>query len=217
MDRKRKITWAVLIIVAVCIKIFSLFPSAVEHYYSSGIYPLISRTQRILLGWIPFSVGDIFYAIIVIWILAKLFSFLRKLFLRRLTRAYFFYAVRRIVFLCLWIYILFNLTWGLNYNRLGIAYQLQLDVKPYSTAELSETLQMIVDRLNETDSAAHIKRPELSNKHFLFREAVASYHDLEKQNSFFAYHSPSVKPSIFSYAGDYLGFTGYYNPFSGEA
>jgi hypothetical protein len=217
MDRKRKITWIVLIIVAVAIKIFSLFPFAVEHYYSSGIYPVISRTQRILLGWIPFSVGDIFYAIIFIWIFAKLFSFLRKLFLRRLTRAYFLYAVRRIIFLCLWIYILFNLTWGLNYNRLGIAYQLQLDVKPYSTGELSDMLQIIVDRLNETDSIAHIKRLELTNEHFLFSEAVTSFHDLKKQNNLFAYHSASVKSSIFSYAGDYLGFTGYYNPFSGEA
>ncbi|HLY70418.1 MAG TPA: DUF3810 domain-containing protein [Puia sp.] len=217
MDRKRKITWIVLIIAAIAIKIFSLFPTAVEHYYSSGIYPVVSRTQRILLGWIPFSAGDIFYAAIFIWILVRLVSFLKKLFLRRLTRAYFLYVVRRIIFLCLWIYILFNLTWGLNYNRLGIAYQLQLDVKPYSTAELKETLQMIVDRLNETDSMAHVDRPELTNKHFLFREAVVSYHDLERQNNFFAYHSPSVKSSIFSYAGNYLGFTGYYNPFSGEA
>jgi hypothetical protein len=217
MDRKRKITWIVLIVVAIGIKIFSLFPTAVEHYYSSGIYPVISRTQRILLGWIPFSIGDIFYVIIFIWILEKLISFLRKLFLRRLTLAYFLYAVRRVIFLCLWIYILFNLTWGLNYNRLGIAYQLQLEVKPYSTTELTEAMQIIVDRLNETDSIAHIKRGELTNKHFLFSEAVGSYQGLEKQNSFFAYHSPSVKSSIFSYAGNYLGFTGYYNPFSGEA
>src|SRR5687768_14965936 len=28
---------------------------------------------------------------------------------------------------------------------------------------------------------------------------------------------PSIKPSFYSYAGNYLGFSGYYNPFSGEA
>jgi len=217
MSRRRKITWIILIIAAVAVKIFSLFPPAVEKYYSAGIYPVISRTQRILLGWIPVSVGDIFYAVIIIWILAKIISFLRKLFLRRLTRAYFLYAAQKIIFLCLWIYIAFNIAWGLNYNRLGIAYQLQLNVKKYSTAELSEMLQIIVDRLNATDSLAHSKRAELANKHFLFAEAVDSYRDLEKQQNFFAYHSPSVKPSIFSYVGDYLGFTGYYNPFSGEA
>lgn len=33
----------------------------------------------------------------------------------------------------------------------------------------------------------------------------------------FRYSYPSVKPSIYSYLGNYLGFTGYYNPFTGEA
>jgi len=47
--------------------------------------------------------------------------------------------------------------------------------------------------------------------------AVVSYKKLEMTNAGFVYLSPSVKPSIFSYLGDYLGFTGYYNPFSGEA
>jgi len=217
MNRKRKITWIVLIIIVVAIKIFSLFPSAVEQYYSIGIYPVIARTQRILLGWIPFSVGDIFYAIIVIWIVVKIISFLRKLFLKRLSRAYFLYVLQKIIFLCLWIYVVFNISWGLNYNRLGIAHQLQLDVKPYTTAELTEILQIIVDRLNATDSLAHIKRNQLKDKHILFTESVKAYHELSQENNVFTYSSPSVKPSIFSYPGDYLGFTGYYNPFSGEA
>ncbi len=217
MNRKRKITWIVLIIIVVFIKIFSLFPSAVEQYYSTGIYPVIARTQRILLGWIPFSVGDIFYAIIVVWIIVKIISFLRKLFSKRLSRAYFFYVLQKIIFLCLWIYAVFNISWGLNYNRLGIAHQLQLDVKPYSTDELSEILQIIVNRLNATDSLAHVKRNQLEDRHVLFTESVKAYHNLDQKNNFFTYSSPSVKPSIFSYPGDYLGFTGYYNPFSGEA
>ncbi|HLZ85892.1 MAG TPA: DUF3810 family protein, partial [Puia sp.] len=33
----------------------------------------------------------------------------------------------------------------------------------------------------------------------------------------FGYPSPAVKASFYSYLGDYLGFGGYYNPFTGEA
>ena len=33
----------------------------------------------------------------------------------------------------------------------------------------------------------------------------------------FAYRVHSVKPSLFSYPGLYIGFAGYYNPFTGEA
>src|SRR5579871_684494 len=210
MSRKRKITWIILIIVCITIKIFSLFPAAVEYYYSTGIYPVIAHALRILFGWIPFSVG-------VIWGIVKAISFLRKLFLGRLKWVYFLYVLQKIIFIFLWIYVLFNLLWGLNYNRLGIASQLQLNVKTYSTEELSEVLQMIVERLNATDSLAQVEREQLHNKHILFSEAVNAYVKVEKENRFLAYPSPSVKSSIFSYAGNYFGFTGYYNPFSGEA
>ena len=115
------------------------------------------------------------------------------------------------------IYVAFNLLWGLNYNRKGIAYQLQLDVKPYSTTELSAILKLIVERLNTLDSASRLQRNELKRKSVLFANSVKAYQHLENENIIFGYASPSVKPSIFSYAGNWLGFTGYYNPFSGEA
>jgi hypothetical protein len=50
-----------LAIVSILVKIFSLNPAAVEKYYTFGFYPVISSILRTLLGWIPFSVGDIFY------------------------------------------------------------------------------------------------------------------------------------------------------------
>ena len=35
----------------------------IEKYYSNGIYPPISSFFRIILGWIPFSVGDVLLAL----------------------------------------------------------------------------------------------------------------------------------------------------------
>ncbi len=217
MSRRRKITWIVLVVFAGFIKVFSFFPVAVEKYYSLGVYPFVSRAQRIALGWIPFSVGDIFYLTVLIWGTVKLFGFTKRLFLGRLTGAYLLYMVQRIVFGCLWIYIVFNLAWGLNYNRTGIANQLQLQVRNYSTTDLQEVLQVIVSRLNDADSMAHVKRPWLAQHAYLFMEAVRSYKELAIRYDFATYKSPSVKRSLFSYLGNYLGFTGYYNPFSGEA
>jgi hypothetical protein len=40
---------------------------------------------------------------------------------------------------------------------------------------------------------------------------------LSAQDTRFRYASPSVKSSFFNYIDDYLGFGGYYNPFTGEA
>lgn len=214
---RKKISWIIWLALAVIIKIFSFFPGIIEKYYSTGIYIFIARFLRMVFGWVPFSIGDIFYAVIGIYLFYKLSSFLKKLFKKQLDKKYFFYLIRNIGFAVLVIYVVFNLLWGLNYNRKGIAYQLQLNVQPYSATDLSDILKIIVERLNTLDSAARLHRDELKNKNILFYNSIDAYKNLETSNHIFGYASPSVKPSIFSYAGDYLGFTGYYNPFSGEA
>ena len=217
MISRRQTGWIILIGITVVVKVFSFFPEAVEKYYSRGIYPVIARLLRILFGWIPISVGDIFYVIMFVWLIAALVSFLKKIFRGRITRDWLVYTLSRIVQFCLGLYILFNILWGLNYDREGIAYQLQLQVKPYSTDELKTVLQLIADRINQLDSASRFERDKLKKKKYLFAESVQSYQKLSGYDSIFEYASPSVKPSIFSYLGNYLGFSGYYNPFSGEA
>jgi hypothetical protein len=217
MGMNRKIIWIVLAVLALFIRIFSLFPGAVEKYYSDGFYPVIARLQRILFGWIPFSIGDIFYGIAAVWLLYSLFRFVRTIVRKKAGRGYFLSAARRLVFCLLLVYATFNLFWGLNYNRNGIARQFQLQVHPYSTASLVDLLQLIVTRLNTLDSTARDNRAALSSKRNLFNGSVESYRNLSARDSRFAYPSPSVKPSIFSYVGNYLGFSGYYNPFTGEA
>ena len=41
------------------VQLASKNPEFIETYYSNGIYPYISSFFRILLGWVPFSVGDV--------------------------------------------------------------------------------------------------------------------------------------------------------------
>jgi hypothetical protein len=217
MFRKRKITWIVLVSSVILIKIFSLFPGAVERCYSTGLYPVIARLQRLLFGWIPFSIGDLFYAVTAVWLLYSLFFLIRNLALRQAGKEYLLSVGRRIVFYLLLLYVVFNISWGLNYDRKGIADQLQLQVQPYSTAELSDMVKLMVIRLNDLDSLAHADRAALASHRHLFEGAIASYKDLSARDPRFAYPLPSVKSSIFSIIGSYLGFSGYYNPFSGEA
>jgi hypothetical protein len=214
---KRYGRWVMVVSLALLIKIFSFFPDAVEKYYATGVYPIMARLLRILFGWIPISLGDLLYIFIFIWLLVKTIAFLRKLFTKRISVPYLVYVLSRLAWFCLMIYVLFNLLWGLNYDRRGIAYQLQLDVQPYSTGELDTAVQLIVEKLNALDSASMVSRDSLKYKSFLVRESVQSYKNLFTREQLFQYKSPSVKPSIVSYLGNYLGFTGYYNPFSGEA
>ena len=217
MQVRRNIGWVLLIAISVCIKIFSLFPDAVEKYYSTGAYPVIAHGMRILTGWVPISVGDILYFLVGIRILVKAFQFIKRIIQRQVSKPYFIYMLKRALAYVLGIYILFNLLWGLNYDRKGIGYQLGLEEKAYSNAELKDLVQDIVFRLNNLDSTARITRNRLQQKKNLFSGCGDSFKRLSAMNPVFAYPAPSIKSSLFSYLGNYLGFTGYYNPFSGEA
>lgn len=217
MSIRRKITWVCLIVAAVAIKIFSFYPEAVERLYSRGLYPVVARLQRVLFGWIPFSVGDLVYAAAVILLIYGLIRGLRRLIRRQAGRGWLLRGLGRVLFVLLWVYVLFNVLWGLNYNRLGIAEQLRLEVKPYTTAELDSLTGYLLGELKVLDSPGRVGRADLARMPVLRGGAVRAYDSLAADEPRFAYRSRSVKASLFSYPGAYMGFGGYYNPFTGEA
>jgi hypothetical protein len=217
MSVRRKITWICLAFLAAVIKLLSFFPSAVERYYSGEVYVFLSRLQRMLFGWVPFSVGDVLYAAVVIWLVVGLVRMIRTFVRREAGRSWFISFIRRTAFACLWVYVLFNGLWGLNYDRRGIAYQLQLKVHPYNSEELKMLTITLIKRLNETDSLALVNRPALNRSGCVFGGAITAYDNLGRNDDRFSYPFPSVKSSLFSYIGLYIGYSGYYNPFTGEA
>lgn len=207
-----------LVILTVLIKWASLYPDWVEKNYTYGIYPFISRAQRVIFGWIPFSVGDLFYSFLVLVIIFRTYRFFRLLFRKKLTRSYFSSGLQQAIFFCLFVYVFFNLLWGLNYNRVGIARQLELNVKAYSTGELDTLCSALQSKLNYyANIVSEEQRDSLNRKRSLFGEGDKAYEYAARHYSFLDYRKKSVKPSLFSYLGNYLGFQGYYNPFSGEA
>ncbi len=82
MHWKRFRPWLIPVLIAAGIKFFSFFPDAVEKYYSTGVYPLISRLLRLLFGWMPFSVGDMLYAAGFIYLVISLVRFFTRAFRR---------------------------------------------------------------------------------------------------------------------------------------
>lgn len=210
-------SWVLLIVLAIAIKWVSLYPEWIEKNYTYGIYPVLAAFQRILFGWIPFSIGDLVYAFLILVILFRTGRFFKFLFTKQLTRKYFISALQQLIFFFLFLYVFFNLLWGLNYNRTGIAAQLNLQVEKYELAELDTLTSALQQRLNEYALLiTQEEKNKLRKKKRLFDAAVQAYKTATIQYPFLKYKPPSIKPSLFSYAGNYLGFQGYNNPFSGE-
>ncbi len=209
--------WVLLIVLTILIKWASWYPGWVEHNYSRGVYPVIAKTQRFLFGWLPFSIGDVFYGFLIMIVIYKVLKFFKLLFTRKLNRKYFVMALQQGIFIMLFLYVFFNLFWGLNYNRKGIAYQLDLEVKTYTLTDLDTLTNVIQNKLNYyAEFVTMEQRDSFNRKSRLFSSAVKAYSEVAKKYPFLKYKPRSIKPSIFSYLGNYLGFQGYYNPFSGE-
>lgn len=170
-----------------------------------------------MLGWIPFSVGDLFYGAAGAYLLYSLIKFIRRIVKRKADRKYYQNVALNFITAALAVYVVFNVFWGLNYNRRGIDYQLKLDKLDYNNEDLAIVAQLVAQKMNALQPSSKVTRKSLQKKKYLFSHAIGAYDNLSENIPFISYSRPSVKPSIYSYLGNYLGFTGYYNPFSGEA
>jgi Protein of unknown function (DUF3810) len=214
---KKKYKWLILLAIVIAIKLFSLNKGRVEAYYSTGIYPWIAKTLRFLFGWLPFSIGDIAYGLVVCWLLWKLIGFIRMVIKRKVTKACLWQGIQKTVWFGMVIYVCFNVLWGLNYNRVGIASQLNLKVGKYDTADVSIINAVLLQKVNAYKAGLVAGNIAYPDNRQLFKKVTQAYDAAKLRFPFLSYEVVSQKTSLWGWLGNYTGFTGYYNPFSGEA
>ena len=215
--RSKWLQWLVPILLAIIIRSISSFPNLVEPLYSIRIYPYIAQIQRLSFGWLPFSLGDIFYAVLIGYLLYLFIRFAIAFIQKKISWLDFKKRILQFIKIVIWLYILFSTLWGLNYERQGIATQLQLKNTPYTTEALKDLLCDVTEQMNAT-------RAELGDSNYVYsseRETIKmsyeAYQTVKLQYPFLAYHNLSVKPSLLTELVSYAGYSGYYNPFTGEA
>ncbi|MBC7652366.1 MAG: DUF3810 domain-containing protein, partial [Deinococcales bacterium] len=195
----------------------SYFPAVIETYYSLRIYKYIADFQRIITGFMPFSIGDIFYASLVVIGIYWIIKFIKLLINNQLVKCHFILGSIKFLKIFLWLYIVFNGLWGLNYNRLGIGSQLNLKQIDYTTEELKAMTCDIVEKLNNSRLALGDSNYQYPKHTSTYYQALTAYQQANKSFSFLDYQHYSVKSSLLSLVVSYAGYSGYYNPFTGEA
>lgn len=215
--KKKWLFVLLLLVLAVGIKWYSASAQRVETGYATGFYTGLAKFLRVLFGWLPFSVGDLLYGLFVLWIIIKLVKGIKLLLQKKATWKGFGRRCLKTGILLLFLYVVFNGLWGINYNRQGIASQLDVKVDSINYDDLKQTTAVLIEKLNSTKKyLVQNKVPYPSNKD-LFKKVEAAYSNAQKQFPFLAYDPISMKPSLWGWLGNYTGFTGYYNPFTGEA
>ena len=214
---KKIIQLFILTAIVLAIKIFSLFPEAVEKIYSQGLYTYISRLLRTSLGFIPFSVGDILYTIFGLWLIYSIIKFLITFFKTKQKKLLLRKSVYPFLSTLLYIYIFFYILWGLNYSRLGMAQQLDLNMQDeYTTEELVSLTSELIQKTNAFRKDIQYKSIDTSF-HTLKQQAIRAYVNTSEELPFLAYKNQSIKIPVYNVLGNYLGYSGYINPFTNEA
>jgi len=194
------------------VKLLSLFPEVIERIYSNGIYVYSSNFFRIVLGSIGFSVGDIIYGIVIVYLIFKIIKIRKSITLKS--------SVIGVLKGFSVFYFLFNLMWGLNYYRTPLSEKMNLTYE-YTLDDLLS----FTDKIIEKSNALHLEIVENDSlivvnpytTHEIYEMAQSSYNSLSKKYPEFTYINHSVKSSLISIPLSYMGFGGYMNPFTGEA
>src|SRR5215813_13883169 len=128
----------------------SLMSEEVESFYSKFVFYYITRGLSSINKYVHnIAIGEVFFALTVIWFSLWSLWYLRRSF-RRETRLY--HVVKVFFLQILWamgiLVPIFLAFWGLNYQRLPLAETLSLDRTPTRTGELESIGLQIVSGVN---------------------------------------------------------------------
>lgn len=195
-------------------KVLALFPEFVERYYSNGLYLYLSKISRIVLGWIPFSVGDLCYTILFFfifkWIYKNRIGFFKNWKTNGLTILSFVSVL----------YFLFHFLWGINYYRIPLHEKIGID-KEYTKEQLVALTVKLIAKTN----ALQFQIEKDTTKKVVFNYSEQEMYEMSpngyglmmNQLSTIEYKNESIKSSLYSLPLSYMGFGGYLNPFTNEA
>lgn len=192
-------------------------PQWVERYYTQGFYVVYLRIITACTNLFPFSVGDVLYfgvGLFLLWKIRQIWILNRK----RKPRIYAY--LRLAVKGCLLFYVAFTLLWGFNNYRVPLTTQLDLQ-QGYSKEELLDLTQQIIQETNTLqliitrDSLQSVVIP--FDKKQILADAQVGIQTLSTATQWFVYYNQKAKGSLYSLPLTYMGFSGYVNPFTLEA
>ena len=228
-EKRNKVLTILLFVQIGIVYLLSNFPNFIDQFYSNGIYKLISSFLRSIFGWVPFSVGDVLYTIILILMLRFFVQIIKERFKYIKIQLFQLGAFISVLYFC------FYFLWGLNYSRSPIAHSLGLELEEtiidlktnsqptgkYKIKKLENLTNKFLDRLIslQLELVPHDSIAVLVpySKSEILKSTSLGYKNLSEVFPQFEYHPSSIKKSIFSLPLTYMGFAGYFNPLSGEA
>lgn len=212
--KKNKLSFIVFFI-DILLFIFTFFPYFIEKYYVPYFFTFFSLCIRTVIHIFPCSMGDILYSIICAFFILKLIIILKNKqpFLTKLKKIGIF-----IFKIALWFYLIFNVVWGLNYHRPSVLIKMNMQLpQTYTLNELTKLKEVVILKMNENRKQISTEEVRKMNQTQIIKNVIQQIQILQIQYPFLNVKFPSIKKSVFSIVGDYLSYSGYFNPFTQES
>ncbi len=212
-----KTLWIILLPVQwLLFSVINSYPHFVEVWYSEGLYGFLSFLLRAVTKWLPFSFGEIAVYFLILFIPYYLFGGIYRISKKKQTAFSFITgSLTTLIATGSIIYFLFMVLWGFNYHREPLV---NVAGKKFSTEQLKSLCEILITETNENRKAiGDSGELQKIKKSDIISDAYNSYIDLKIGNRNLYYALPSVKSILFTGLFSYLGVTGIYNPFTGEA
>ncbi len=207
--------WFFIFILIRLIGYFTTFPDKIFPKINLFITKAASRFSSLL----PFSLGDVFYTILGIFLLIFFVKFLRRIKdknwikIRKMT-SFFFIGFTFFT-------LIFYFFWGFNYYKTPVK-------ENYNTEEMSlEELKHLAEfYLNKSIEIRELVKEgkdgvfefQLSDEELQYEISVSASELMRfKELRLNPPAQPNLKKSLYSTVFSYLGVLGYYNPFTSEA
>ncbi len=217
MDNKKtyKILTILLVMQWAFLRIIAQYPAIIEKYYTLGLYVYISKFLSLLFGWIPFSVGDILYALLAVVVIINIYKTIKG------KKLHFKNTLFKIGGFVSIFFFIFHLNWGLNYFRQPVHKTLNFENERYTANELVDFTEKLILKINQVHLTI-TKNDTLVVENGLKKQEIKEisynvYKQFQKKYPQFYHENLKAKYSLFSVPLTYMGFAGYLNPFTNEA
>lgn len=163
------------------------------------------------MGGGSWSVGDLFYILVSLWLLFLVFSCIRSL-LKKKKKGWEYLFPLYISVVFLWVF--FDLSWGLNYYRTPFHVYLNLEITEVDQDTYSELIEDYILKTNELREEIEVSNLDMERAK---KEISAWIHQDSRWENYLSKHSLRLKKPIFSPFISYTLVSGYFNPFTHEA
>lgn len=202
----------------IAVWVISHWPLVITEYYTNYIFKPFSNALRLITSSFPFAIGELVYLLIIIiliinsieWLMHNKNEYSKSIFWKTAAINCFNIIVK--------LFVIFELFWGLNYQKMPPSKEFQLTVSSNYTESQMDSLSLeLIKQLNNTRLKMGNFDPKYMNFDSILSQNRAELDKNAQKWPFLKYKNPSLKKALFPIWGDYIGYTAFYQPLTGEA